>query len=272
MGESAFCLLFSEALSGFWSSNQSSNLQIYHQICAQCRKFALNIALTSFRYGVATISRLLKFIGLFCKWALQKRLYSAKETYDFQECTNRSHPIVFGGYILLTKYKICHQICPWLICPWFCSEFFSCARVYILHSLCRVIIWIVIFNPITKFALDFAPVALRCVMLSCLCVMSQVCHFESKFDPTKTTQSNCNLDIIISPSFFLEHLMSHFRDLLGGSNFFGNYCKIVKHWLYFDGFWGMWIILLVRILSPNLLLILLWLVSLYVCVQNSFSL
>ena len=44
-------------------------------------------------YGVATISRLLKIIGLFCKRALQKRLYSAKETYDFKEPTNRSHPI-----------------------------------------------------------------------------------------------------------------------------------------------------------------------------------
>jgi len=43
--------------------------------------------------GVATISRLLKIIGLFCKRALQKRRYSAKETYNFKEPTNRSHPI-----------------------------------------------------------------------------------------------------------------------------------------------------------------------------------
>jgi len=43
---------------------------------------------------VATISRLLKIIGLFCKRGLQKRRYSAKETYDFQERTNRSHPTV----------------------------------------------------------------------------------------------------------------------------------------------------------------------------------
>jgi len=42
---------------------------------------------------VATISRLLKIIGLFCKRALENRLYSAKETYDFEEPTNRSHPI-----------------------------------------------------------------------------------------------------------------------------------------------------------------------------------
>jgi len=44
-------------------------------------------------YGVAKISRLLTIIGLFCKRALWKRLYSAKETLNFREPTNRSHPI-----------------------------------------------------------------------------------------------------------------------------------------------------------------------------------
>jgi len=40
---------------------------------------------TQLYYGVATISRLLKIIGLFCTRALEKRLYSAKETYNFKE-------------------------------------------------------------------------------------------------------------------------------------------------------------------------------------------
>jgi len=44
-------------------------------------------------YGVASTSRLLKIIGLFCKRALWKRRYSAKETYNFKEPTTRSHPI-----------------------------------------------------------------------------------------------------------------------------------------------------------------------------------
>ena len=44
-------------------------------------------------YGVVMISRLLKIIRLFCKRALLKRRYSAKETYDFKEPTNRGHPI-----------------------------------------------------------------------------------------------------------------------------------------------------------------------------------
>ena len=46
---------------------------------------------TGWRYGMATISRRLKIIGLFCKRALQKRRYSAKETYIFKEPTNQSH-------------------------------------------------------------------------------------------------------------------------------------------------------------------------------------
>jgi len=47
----------------------------------------------SHSYGVATIMRLLKIIGLFCKRARWKRRYSAKETYNFKEPTTRSHPI-----------------------------------------------------------------------------------------------------------------------------------------------------------------------------------
>jgi len=44
-------------------------------------------------YGVASSSRLLKIIGLFCKRALQKRPIFSKETYNFKEPTTRSHPI-----------------------------------------------------------------------------------------------------------------------------------------------------------------------------------
>jgi len=44
-------------------------------------------------YGVVMASRLLKIRGLFRKRALLERLDSAKETYDFKEPTNRSHPI-----------------------------------------------------------------------------------------------------------------------------------------------------------------------------------
>jgi len=42
---------------------------------------------------VATINRMLKDIGLFCKRALQKRPVFCKETCIFKHPTNRSHPI-----------------------------------------------------------------------------------------------------------------------------------------------------------------------------------
>ena len=58
-------------------------------------------------YGVATISRLLKMIGLFCKRALENRWYSAKETYHFKEPTNRSHPI--SWFHLLTWHMTDHM-------------------------------------------------------------------------------------------------------------------------------------------------------------------
>jgi len=47
-------------------------------------------------YGVATTSRLLEMIGLFCKRALQKRPIFSKETCNFKEPTNRSRPIMLS--------------------------------------------------------------------------------------------------------------------------------------------------------------------------------
>ena len=44
-------------------------------------------------YGVALVSRIDKIIGLFCKRALWKSWYSTKETYNFINPTDRSHPI-----------------------------------------------------------------------------------------------------------------------------------------------------------------------------------
>jgi len=46
-------------------------------------------------YRVATISRLLKIIGLFCRISSLLQGSFAKETYDFKEPTNRGHPIVW---------------------------------------------------------------------------------------------------------------------------------------------------------------------------------
>ena len=45
-------------------------------------------------YGVASVSKINKILGLFCKTAPQKRLYFAKETHNLIEPTNRSQPIL----------------------------------------------------------------------------------------------------------------------------------------------------------------------------------
>jgi len=55
-------------------------------------------------YGVATINRLLKIIGLFCKRALQKRPIFCKETNDLKEPTNHSHPIPLTPHTSHTPY------------------------------------------------------------------------------------------------------------------------------------------------------------------------
>jgi len=50
----------------------------------------------TYEYGMATVSRIHKIKGLFCKRDLQKRRYFAKETYNLIDPTDRSHPIGFS--------------------------------------------------------------------------------------------------------------------------------------------------------------------------------
>ena len=48
---------------------------------------------THLPYGVALVSRIDEITGLFCKRALYKQRYSAKETYNFIDPTDCSHPL-----------------------------------------------------------------------------------------------------------------------------------------------------------------------------------
>jgi len=50
-------------------------------------------------YGVATNSRLLKIIGLFCRISSLLQGSFTKETYNLKEPTTRSHPIRVVGSI-----------------------------------------------------------------------------------------------------------------------------------------------------------------------------
>jgi len=84
-------------------------------------------------YGVATISRLLKIIGLFCKRAQWKRLYSAKETNTFKEPTNRSHPICIHSTVL--RVAVCCSgnvdIVRWVSPIYICMYTYICIHIYI---------------------------------------------------------------------------------------------------------------------------------------------
>jgi len=87
----------------------------------------------SWLYGVASISRLLKMIGLFYKRALWKRLYFAKETYNFKEPTNRSHPIVMSivysdGYYIYSRCTICNRC--------------TCTIIYIVCGICGTLVYL----------------------------------------------------------------------------------------------------------------------------------
>ena len=75
-------------------------------------------------YGVALVSRIDEMIGLFCKRALQKRQYSAKETYNFIDPTNRSHPICI--YVAFTCY-VCYMLCMFfMLCLFRIHVAFTC--------------------------------------------------------------------------------------------------------------------------------------------------
>jgi len=58
---------------------------------------------------VASTSRLLKIIGLFCKRALQTRRYSAKETHNCKEPTNRSHPLHHMSMRIISHVSVNHR-------------------------------------------------------------------------------------------------------------------------------------------------------------------
>jgi len=76
---------------------------------------------------VATISRLLKIVGLFCKISSILQGSFAKETYNFKEPTNRSRPISVNICIHIDIFIYIYIYVYW---PHRCS-LFSCMRPHI---------------------------------------------------------------------------------------------------------------------------------------------
>jgi len=86
---------------------------IYVYTLTECFRQVYIYVYHTYLYGVASISRLLKMIGIFCKRALWKTLYSAKETYNFKEPTDRSHPIyiyVYRTYSYVYMYTLLRNV------------------------------------------------------------------------------------------------------------------------------------------------------------------
>jgi len=68
-----------------------------------------------------------KIIGLFCKRALLKRLYPAKETYNFEELSNRSHSTTCN--IPPTPWPCAFQLCVCVcVCVCVCNMTHICEK------------------------------------------------------------------------------------------------------------------------------------------------
>jgi len=92
-----------------------------------------------YQYGVATISRLLKIVGLFCKRALLKRRYSAKETNTLKEPANRSHPISMRATPLFVQCVGCQRIHSVPICRELDDKsLIEMHLVALMYAICRV--------------------------------------------------------------------------------------------------------------------------------------
>ena len=81
-------------------------------------------------YGMATMSRLLKIIGLFCRISSLLHGTFAKETSHFKEPTNRGHPI--STY---TPYSMCRGMC---VCVRGCDTYI--AKDKLINTYMRVCI------------------------------------------------------------------------------------------------------------------------------------
>ena len=106
-------------------------------------------------YGVATMSRMLKNIGLFCKGDLQKRPIFCKETCIFKHPTHRSHPI--------------REIA---------------IMVYILYIFAVHICWVyrfVVFTSVAVCCSVLQCVVVRCSVLLAACCSMKFCMFCTKW-------------------------------------------------------------------------------------------
>jgi len=95
-------------------------------------------------YGVATISRLLQIIGLFCRILSLLQSSFATETYNFKEPTNRSHPI----HNLFRESRRIHKISVYQVFGWELLFFLPYACI---HTYIHTYIYIYVYIHMTHF-------------------------------------------------------------------------------------------------------------------------
>jgi len=165
-------------------------------------------------YRVATISRLLKIIGLFCKRALSNRLYSAKETYNFKEPANRSHPIwicEWRGTLAWVMWFVCITACCSVLqcenaatrCNTLQYAVTCCNTGWLIRSHCTID-----HKPITTYK-NVCNVTRPYEWLDMfMCVTWRSCAWRDTFEAIAPL-----IILLITANYSVLHLESHFSSL-----------------------------------------------------------
>jgi len=122
-------------------------------------------------YGVATISRLLKILGLFCRTSSLSQGSFAKETYHFKEPTNRSHPI-WCGELLALGPCVCSMLCCAAVC---CGVLqyvvVCCSMLWCAWAMCCSMLWCALQYAVVCCIVLGHVFAVNCGVLHCVVVV-----------------------------------------------------------------------------------------------------
>jgi len=173
-------------------------------------------------YGGASVSRINKMTGLFCKIALSKRRYSAKETYNLIDPNICSHPITqHGGWVECVTRHVCIYIYVYTyMCIYIHIYICICMYAYIyIHIYSYIFTYISIF--IYMYACTFLYIYIRggvsvaylfarickyihriCIFL---CIFAYILCMHIHTHTHKQTQTNTNTNTHTQTSHTHKH-------------------------------------------------------------------
>ena len=102
-------------------------------------------------YGVATVSRIDQIIGLFCRISSLLQGSFAKETYDFIDPTNQSHPILNKSHVFICSVFL------YLFCIFFfvLNFFISFIFLYLFYMFLFVSYFFICIVFLSLFCISF---------------------------------------------------------------------------------------------------------------------